>query len=312
MNTKVVVVGSANTDMVVRVPRLPNAGETVLGGAFLKARGGKGANQAVAAARLGADVTFIARLGRDALGQEAAVGYQAEGINTDYLVWDTEAPSGVALILVNPEGENIIAVAPGANQYLSPADVAAAESAIAKADCVLMQLEIPVETVMTAAEIARRHKVRVILNPAPAAHLPAALLQAIDLLTPNRHEAALLAGLRDRNEELPDFAPLQAQLRPDALLVVTLGKRGALLCERAQPPQLFEGFTVTPLDATGAGDAFNAALAVGLARGWPLTEALRFANAAAAIAVTRAGAQPSLATGAEVELFLQGLSALLS
>jgi len=306
MNSKVVVVGSANTDMVVRVPRLPNAGETVLGGAFLQARGGKGANQAVAAARLGADVTLIARLGRDVLGHEAAAAYQAEGIDTHYVVWDPEAPSGVALILVNPEGENVIAVAPGANQNLSPVDVAAAESAFAQADCVLMQLEIPLETVMAAAEMAQRYGARVILNPAPAAHLPPALLQFVDLLTPNRHEAALLAGLPDAHEERPDWSPLQGQLRRDALLVVTVGQRGAYLCAAGQRPVLFEGYAVTSIDATGAGDAFNAALAVALGRGWTPAEALRYANAAAAISVTRAGAQPSLATGAEVERLLFG------
>ena len=194
MKPKVVVVGSANTDMVVQVDDIPRLGETVLGGKFIKAQGGKGANQAVAAARLGAEVTFVARLGRDAFGESSASAYQVEGINTDFLIWDDDAPSGVALIMINRNGENIIAVAPGANGRLSPADVQAAESVFQSADAVLVQLEIPLDAVQTAVDLARRHHARVILNPAPAIHLPDPILRSVDFLTPNESELAVLAG----------------------------------------------------------------------------------------------------------------------
>jgi len=194
MRPKIVIVGSSNTDMVVRAEHLPVQGETVLGEKFIMTAGGKGANQAVAAARLGADVTFVARLGRDMFGDNALAGFQAEGIHTDYIVCDDEEMSGVALIVVDHNGENIITVAPGSNGRLSPADVFAAEAAIQTADCVLLQLEIPLEAVRAAIELAQRHNVKVMLNPAPAQSLPTDLLHLIDVLTPNESEAANLAG----------------------------------------------------------------------------------------------------------------------
>lgn len=294
---RIVVVGSANTDMVVRTQHLPLPGETVLGGKFIMTAGGKGANQAVAAARLGAEVTFVARLGRDVFGDRALVGYQAEDINTDYIVRDDEEASGVALIVVDEAAENIITVAPGANGRLSPADVRAAERAIAEADGVLLQLEIPLEAVRTAIELARRHHVRVILNPAPARVLPDEVLRGIDVLTPNENEAAKLMG------EQVD-SPLEALIaRGVGRVVMTCGARG---CEVVSDGgrQHVPGVHVEAVDTTGAGDCFNGALAVALARGLNMIEAVQYANAAAALAVTRFGAQIALPTDEEVQQFL--------
>jgi ribokinase len=303
MAPKIVVVGSANTDMVVKVAHLPKPGETVLGGRFFSAQGGKGANQAVAAARLDADVTLVACLGRDALGQAAADAYRADGIKLDYMVWEDTAPSGVALILVNDVGENSIAVAPGANAQLSPADVLAAEDAIRQADAVLLQLEIPIETVKTAAELARKHGVRVILNPAPAATLPADLLSLVDILTPNETEAAILT--QGAATDPLDLAQQVQAASGVPIIVMTLGSRGALLLQDGHA-KVIPSRQVMVVDTVAAGDAFNGALAVALGRGDALTDAIHFANAVGAISVTRAGAQPSLPTLDEVAAFLRG------
>jgi ribokinase len=299
-------VGSANMDMVVQVSHLPIAGETVLGGTFVRARGGKGANQAVTAARLGGDVTFVARLGRDRFGQESVTAYQAEGINVDHIIWDDETPSGVALIMVNQAGENIIAVAPGANSRLAPEDVMAAEGAIKEASCVLMQLEIPLETVRVAVELAARHNIRVILNPAPAVPLSDDLLKKVDILTPNESEAATLVGGYSPQMAKSTARLLYSKLHSHGIktVVVTLGAEGALLLTGSTMTQQVPSFAVKPVDTTGAGDAFNGALAVALARGMALSEAVRYANATGALTVTRTGAQPSLPTSDEVEQFL--------
>jgi ribokinase len=307
MLPKIVVVGSANTDMVVSVDHLPKPGETVLGGRFFSVQGGKGANQAVAAARLGAEVTFVARLGRDDLGRAAADAYRADGINLDYLIWDDAVPSGVALILVNAAGENIIAVAAGANGQLSPADVKAAEAAIRQADVLLIQLEIPLSTVQAAAQLARQYGVRVVLNPAPAAALPPELLALVDVLTPNETEAAILTqGFAQGNAADPlDLAQQLQAISGVATIVMTLGSQGALLLDGGRAT-IIPTHRVKPVDTVAAGDAFNGALAVALGRGDALTDAIRFANAVGAISVTRAGAQTSLPTLDEVTAFLGG------
>jgi ribokinase len=300
MRPKLVIVGSSNTDMVVRAEHLPLPGETVLGGKFIMTAGGKGANQAVAAARLGADVTFVARLGRDMFGDTALAGFKAEGIHTDYIVRDDEEASGVALIVVDHQAENIITVAPGSNGRLSPADVFAAEAAIQQADGLLLQLEIPLETVRAAIELARRHKVKVILNPAPATALPIDLLRLIDVLTPNESEAASLAGYETYRAE--EVLPALVARGPGSV-IVTLGSHGCdvLVDEQVQH---VPSFPVEAIDTTGAGDCFNAALAVAFARGLPLIEAVRYASAAAALAVTRFGAQAAMPTDEEVAQFL--------
>jgi ribokinase len=302
MKPKVVVVGSANTDMVVRVDAIPRLGETVLGGKFVNAQGGKGANQAVAAARLGAEVTFVARLGRDAFGQSSVAAYQVEGINTDFIIWDNDAPSGVALIMVNRNGENIIAVAPGANGRLSSTDVQTAESVFRTADAVLVQLEIPLDAVQTAVDLAHRHHCRVILNPAPAINLPDPILRSVDFLTPNESELAILAGTLSFQQE--ESARVFAEQIGVQALIITLGARGALVIAEGNE-YLVPGYLVEAVDSVAAGDAFNGALAVALSRGEDLLGAVRFANAVGALSVTRTGAQPSLPTFDEVRKFME-------
>jgi len=300
---RIVVVGSSNTDMIVQAGRLPLPGETVLGGDLAIAPGGKGANQAVAAARLGAAVTFVARVGQDMFGQEALRNFQREGLDIRYLVQDPQAPSGVALIVVGPGGQNIIAVAPGANRRLTPADVEAARPAFAQARAVLLQLEIPIETVLAAAQAGRAAGATVILNPAPAPSrpLPAALFEAVDILTPNETEATALTGKQE-----PEEAAAALLERGVGTVIVTLGAKGALVATGFDHMQHIPGFRVKAVDATAAGDAFNGGLAVALAQREALDAAVRYAHAVAALSVTRLGAQPSLPTAAEVEAFLQG------
>jgi ribokinase len=302
MSPKIVVIGSANTDFVLRVPELPSRGETVLGDQFRVVKGGKGANQAVAAARLGADVTFVARLGTDRFGDEALAAYRQEGIHTDFIIQDSDIHSGIALIMVNSKGENIIGVGPGANSHLSAENIQAAKEVIQQADCVLLQLEIPLSAVQAAAEFAHRSKVRVILNPAPAQQLPQELLQSIDYLTPNETEAAILAG-QDPSGIGPDSLPRLASILGVPNLVVTLGSRGAAILQNGQTTQI-PSFPITPVDTTASGDAFNGALAVALAKGEDIAEAVRYANAAGAITATRPGAQPSLPTREELDQFM--------
>ncbi len=299
---RVIVVGSSNTDLIVRAGRLPLPGETVLGGDLTTAAGGKGANQAVAAARLGAHVAFVARVGQDLFGQQALEGFRREGLDLQYVWQDPEAPSGVALIVVGPGGENIIAVAPGANRNLTPADIEAAQPAIAQARVMVLQLEIPLHTVLAAAKAARAAGLTVILNPAPAEVLPSPLYESVDVLTPNEHEAALLTGIAPDQPEAAAQALLGRGLRT---VLVTLGEAGVLVARKGQPPRRLPAFPVTALDATAAGDAFNGGLAAALASGDDLDAAVRYAQAAAAIAVTRAGAQPSLPRAEEVEAFLR-------
>jgi len=304
MPARVTVVGSSNTDMIIQVERIPRPGETILGGRFSMAAGGKGANQAVAAARAGASVTFVARVGQDMFGEQALRGFEQDGIDVSHIVRDATAPSGVALIFVDEQGENSIAVASGANANLSPADVERAGEAIRQADVLLMQLETPLETVAAAAELAAVNGVRVILNPAPARPLPDELLQRVTILTPNESEAELLTGIPVQGPEQAEQAALQLRDRGVQAIVVTLGAQGALIVtDRTR--QLVPGFAVQAVDTTAAGDVFNGALTVALAEGCPLEEAARFGSAAAAISVTRLGAQPSVPRRAEIEDFLR-------
>lgn len=298
---RIVVVGSSNTDLVVRVPHLPAPGETVLGGEFVMAAGGKGANQAVAAARLGAEVAVVARIGQDIFGDRMLIGLQREGIRTRHIIVDPKAASGVALIAVDSSGENYIAVASGANMRLSPADVQSAEATLQKADVLLLQLEIPVETALAASNIAHQAGVRVILNPAPAPStpLPSELLANVDVLTPNKVEACSLAGTQ------LDARLAARQLAESGVraVIVTLGALGALLVTR-ETEQHVPGFAVQAVDTTAAGDAFTGGLAVALAQKRTLAEAVRYANACGALSATRLGAQPSLPTAEEVMSFL--------
>ncbi len=300
---RIVVIGSANTDMIVKTGHIPRPGETVLGLDFMQSRGGKGANQAFAAARLGAQVTFVARLGRDHFGQAAFEACEKEGILMKYIVWDEVAASGVALIMMDSTGENIICVAPGANGNLSPQDVFKAEDAIRSADCMLLQLEIPMQTVESAIRLASKYHVRVVLNPAPMTTLSQDLLELVDVFTPNETEAATLAGIPVSHPR--DLAPSLSRKFGIRNVVVTLGKAGAVISGLNNPDPLeVPSFPVVSLDAIGAGDAFNGGLAVALARGDDLKEAVRYANAVGALATTRPGSQNSLPTAREVQAFL--------
>jgi len=300
---KILVVGSSNTDMIIKLDRIPQPGETILGGEFATAAGGKGANQAVAAARAGGDVTLIARVGRDMFGEKAVAGFVQDAIHVQHVTRDPAAPSGVALIFVAKDGENSIAVAGGANGRLSPADVKKAKGSIAGAKAVVMQLETPLKTVQTAAKLAARAEVPVILNPAPAQKLPGELLKLVSILTPNETEAELLTGIAVTNEKSAARAADALLAQGVETVIITLGARGAYVAA-ASTRELVPGFRVKPVDTTAAGDVFNGALAVALGEGRPLLEAVRFANAAAAISVTRLGALPSAPVRKESETLL--------
>jgi len=305
MGKKIVVVGSSNTDMIIKVPHVPVPGETIIGGKFSIAAGGKGANQAVAAARAGGDVTFIARIGDDMFGQQAKDGFVKDNINVDHVLSDKDAPSGVALIFVGEDGQNSIAVASGANANLSPSDVQAASDAISTSDILIMQLETPLETVQKAASIASDNGVKVILNPAPARELSDDILRNISILTPNESEAELLTGINVETEK--DAAAVADALMAKGIetVIITMGPKGAFVAT-ADSKELVSGFSVKAVDATAAGDVFNGTLAVAIAEGKPLKKAVSFANAAAALSVTKLGAQPSAPTREEIDKFLSG------
>ena len=305
---RIVVVGSINVDLVVRVATLPRPGETVLGGRFASVPGGKGANQAVAAARAGGRTTFVARVGDDSMGHAAINAFRAEGIETDFITIPPHGPTGVALILVDASGENSIAVAGGANYRLCTDDIERARPAIEAADVILLQLEVPLEAVAHAVTIAKAAGTRVILNPAPARPLTAALLARVDILTPNETEAESLAsqGPALSAAEADALAGTLLGLGPRAV-VVTRGAAGALVAT-AEDRTHVPAFPVEPRDTVAAGDVFNGCLAVMLAEGLDLVAATRFAAAAAAISVTREGAQTSAPHRGEIDAFLAARS----
>ena len=299
----IIVVGSSNTDMIIKLERIPLPGETILGGEFVTAAGGKGANQAVGTARAGGQVTFIARVGADMFGDQAVAGFIREGINTDHVLRDKSRPSGVALIFVAKDGENSIAVAGGANGGLSPADVRQAKNVFVGAGMLVMQLETPLATVQAAADLATKAGVRVILNPAPAQPLPDKLLKKISIITPNETEAELLTGIKVDSDAGAAKAADKLLARGVKTVIITLGSRGAFVAGEGVA-ELVPGFKVKAVDTTAAGDTFNGALAVALVEGQTLGHAVRFANAAAAISVTRLGAQTSVPTRKEIEKLL--------
>jgi ribokinase len=288
-NNSVVVVGSSNTDLVLNCKTLPRAGETVLGGAFERFAGGKGANQAVAAARAGAQVAFIGAHGGDDFGREAKRGLKAEGIDVRYFHLKPEYSSGVALIFIGGrQRENAIGVAKSANDALAPEDVHTARALFARAAVVALQLEIPLATVQAAAELAHQHGALLLLNPAPARKLPAALLKRVGVLVPNRGEAKLLTGEAD-----PSRAARVLLRRGVERVAVTLGARGVLLCD-ANGERSIKAPRVKPVDTVGAGDCFCGYLAAGLASGLDFDAAARRAVCAASLAVTRKGAQAGM------------------
>lgn len=300
MNNNILVIGSTNTDMVVKAEHFPAPGETILGGKFLMNPGGEGANQAVAASRLGGQVTFITKVGNDIFGKQALQQFRKESIRTDYAFSDNEHPSGVALITVDQHGENSIVVAPGANAALRPEDLEKAVDEFTRCQLLLMQLEVPLPTVMAAAAHATRHGKRVILNPAPAASLPDELFRQLFVITPNRTEAELLTSIRIDNKTSAEKAADRLLKKGVTHVVITLGAEGAFLANETQRSYIASQ-SVKAVDTTAAGDVFNGALAVALSEDLPLEEAVAFANRAAAISVTRMGAQSSVPTRQEVD-----------
>ena len=291
-NKKIVVIGSSNTDMTIKSERMPVPGETVTGGIFYMGPGGKGANQAVAARRLGGDVTFICKVGNDLFGDSSLAGYEREGIDTSHAL-RSEKASGTALILVDGKGENCIAVAPGANGDITEADIEGVSEVIRSADYLIVQLEIPAPAVLKAVRIAHEAGVYVILNPAPACPLPEEIYKYISLITPNQTETALLTGIRPSDEK----ALLAAVARFKALgvkdVVVTLGSKGSLVCE-GDSVNLVPALVVDAVDTTAAGDTFCGGLCVGLSEGLSLSEAAAFATKASALTVQKMGAQDSI------------------
>ena len=299
-NQAIVVIGSTNTDMVIKTAKLPKPGETILGGDFFMNPGGKGANQAVAAARLKGNVTLVAKTGEDVFGRQAKTLFLAENLNTDYLFSDPGVPSGIALITVDDHAENCIVVAPGANARLSVEDIDQATAAILDAEIVLMQLEIPLDTVIYAAGIAFKAGKKVILNPAPAQKLPAELLKMLFMITPNETEAELLTGVQVIDLKSAENAARILLAQGIEVVVLTLGSKGALLVTR-DSCELIPAYQVEAVDSTAAGDCFNGALVVALAEGAGLVKAIAFANKAASISVTRMGAQASAPYRHEVD-----------
>jgi ribokinase len=303
ISESIVVIGSSNTDMVIVTDHFPMPGETVLGGKFLMNPGGKGANQAVAAARLGGRVSFIAKVGRDVFGQQAINSMMNEGIDVSMVAVDPTNPSGVAQITVDSVAENCIVVAPGANMTLGKADIDNASLQIDSAGVVLLQLEIPIDTVVYAIHKAHRAGKRVILNPAPAAALPDDLFKSIHIITPNETETELLTGIRVKDEITAEEASAVLRAKGVDTVIVTMGEKGAYVSSGGKT-LLVPAARVRAVDSTAAGDTFNGALAAALARGDEIFSAVKFANNAAAIAVTRMGAQSSIPTQRELDIFL--------
>ena len=300
--TKIVVIGSSNTDMVVNVPHIPAPGETIMGTDFMTIPGGKGANQAVAAARAGADVTFITCVSDDAFGKQAIENYRKEGIDTSCIKVQPGIYSGVALINVADDGENSISVAPGANSYLLPEDIYGFEEIFEGAKIVLAQLEVPLETVEMAAETAYMKGIPFILNPAPGAAIPESLLSKVTIITPNETEAAIITSRENFSEKnIPKMAD-EIFDKSSTTVLLTLGSKGVYL-KTFDFEEMIQGYKVKAVDTTAAGDVFNGALAAALAGEMELKKAVDFAQRAAAISVTRMGAQPSAPNLDEVQHF---------
>lgn len=289
---RIIIIGSSNTDMVVKSKKLPLPGETILGGTFLMNAGGKGANQAVAAARLGGNVALVAKVGNDIFGKQSIDGFKTEKINTDFVFIDDEAPSGTALIMVNEEGENCIVVAPGANALLLPADIEQVKN-LSEAEIILMQLEIPMVTIEAVAKIAKINHQKVIINPAPAQNLSDELLNGLFLITPNETEARLLTGIKVEDEKTASEAADVFLNKGVQNVIITLGKQGAYF-QNSVLKFKTDAPIVKAMDTTAAGDTFSGALTVAVTEKMSWPQAVQFAVQAASISVTRMGAQASV------------------
>jgi ribokinase len=301
---RICVVGSSNIDLISKVPRLPMLGETLIGHSFHIGYGGKGANQAVMAAKLGAQVTMVTKLGRDVFGEGTLKNYREQGIDTQHVLFDESRFSGVAPIFVDDDARNFIVIVPGANMGLSPADVHAARDAILAADLVVCQLEVPVETTLEAFRVAKSGGVRTVLNPAPAAPLPDELLQLTDICAPNETETELLTRQPVRTIEEAEAAAKLLRSRGPRVVILTLGDNGALVAD-GDTVEHIQAVGVDAVDPTGAGDAFIGSLVVYLGEGMSLRDAVLRANAVAALSVTRIGTQVSFPMRVDADAFLR-------
>ena len=304
MPPRIVVIGSINMDIVIHAERLPREGETVIGSDLRFFPGGKGANQAVAAARLGAETFMVGRVGKDSFGEPLRASLIHNGINCDHVIADENAASGTALIVINPQGNNSILVAPGASQNVSPADVDSVAELIRQADALLMQFEIPLETVAYVVEQAQAHGDLTIVDAGPAKKCPPDLLTKADVVSPNETEAEALVGIPITDLPSAEKAARRLVDLGVKTLVLKLGDKGCLVAQQGYVSH-FPAFKVSPVDTTAAGDAFTAALGVEMAKGEPLERAVRFANAAGALSTLKPGAQPSMPTREEVLNFLR-------
>ncbi|WP_447871400.1 ribokinase [Serratia fonticola] len=301
---KLVVLGSINADHILNINQFPQPGETVIGQQYKVAFGGKGANQAVAAGRSGADIAFIACVGADDIGERIRQQLATDRIDTQPIEAIADSTTGVALIFVNAEGENVIGIDAGANAAVTPEYLNRYRQQVIDADALLMQLESPLETVIAAAKLAKQHQTQVILNPAPACELPDELLAMVDMITPNETEAQRLTGIAVNNDVDAERAASILHDKGIGCVIITLGSRGVWLSENGKG-KLVPGFKVNAVDTIAAGDTFNGALVTALLEGKVMSDAVRFAHAAAAIAVTRPGAQPSVPWREEIDAFLQ-------
>lgn len=303
---KILVVGSSNTDLIIKVPEIPRPGETLLGGEFMTFPGGKGANQAVAAARAGGDVVFIAAVGDDSYGGEAVKGYKLDNINTEDIKICKGVPSGIAMITISAQGENAITVASGANAELLPDDLDEAEEAFVEAKYMLVQLETPLKTVEKAICLCGEFKTKVILNPAPAADLTDEILSGVHIITPNETEAERLTGIRVEGEEDALRAAEVLHKRGVNTVIITLGSAGAYVSDpQSGLTKMIPGFEVDAADTTAAGDTFNGQLAVALSEGFSMEEAILTAHAAAALSVQSMGAQSSIPGREQTDEFMK-------
>nr|WP_263324776.1 ribokinase [Neobacillus sp. Marseille-Q6967] len=308
--SKIVVVGSYVVDLMSRTPHLPKPGETVLGGPFQMGPGGKGGNQATAAARCGSEVTFVTKLGEDVFGREALRHFERESINTKYIKVDKKLATGAALITVDDQGENSIVVALGACGTIIEEEVLEAEEQVKEADVVLLQLETSIDAVVITVELAAKHGVPVILNPAPYQAFPREILHNVSYITPNETEAYELTGVKVKDQASAFTAAKKLYEMGVGTVIITMGKQGAYVYTGGEQGKLVSGFKVDAVDTTGAGDAFNGGFAHALSIGRTIDQAIHFANAVAALSVTKIGTAPAMPYKHEVEAFLQNSGAV--